>query len=147
MTTVAAICQSASAKIATLAPTRDATAHFIEHTTNHPLEKAAVSKSDGYEVVARDEITEQGFGEAETKEESFKMVVRLGHWPQGTDKERESNRAQDRAKLVDILERHTYPVGTMVVLYEKESVDKEKANFWITEIFFHVLYRGVIVTS
>ena len=53
---------------------------------------------------------------------------------------------EDRARIVDVLEFHTYPTGTMAVFYEKETVDKELANFWLTEIFFRVVYRGAIET-
>lgn len=147
MTTVRAILASAATKLGTLAPTRDATLLFKEHVTSIPFEDSPISMNDGFEIVARDELSSQGFGQSQTKEEEFRLVVRLGHAPASTDKQREEWRAHDRERIVDIFENHAWPSGTMAVFYERSVCNKERANWWLTEIVFRVMFRGAVLTS
>lgn len=121
---------------------RNAAENFHEHTTNLPFELTPIAGRDGFEVVARNISLLGGFGVAKQKEGGFDMVVRLGHAPFGSDKDRETNRCQDVARLADILEQAAWPVGTFLVLYDKEEVDKKLPNWWLTEIFFKMVYVG-----
>lgn len=143
MTTPALIMSSARAYIATLAPSRDASRLFLEHTTNTPFEDSPVAGADGFEVVEDRPILTQGFGTG-AKEGQFHMVVKVGHSPFTTDKLRERDVANDIERLADLLEFHTWPTGTMAVFFEEAATDKQRANWWISTLKFRVLYTGAV---
>lgn len=118
--------------------------YFLEHKTSEPFEKSPISKRDGFEVVAREIVLTGGFGVHGDKEGQFMMVLRLGHSPFGIDKDREGTRVDDITRLADILEQAAWPSGVFTVLFEKEESDKRAANWWITEMFFKVVYAGTL---
>lgn len=146
-TTVKDLLVAARAKLAATATSRSSSEHFLEHKTAQPFEKSPISKRDGFECVSQDEILIQGFGIDGDKEGQFTLLVKLGHAPFGTDDERENYRAQDVARIADLFERHVWPVGTSAVWYERSEAVKETANWWITRLYFRIVYTGAIETS
>lgn len=143
-TTVKDILIAARAKLATVAPSRDGAQFFLEHKSNQPFETSPKSKRDGFEIVERDFQLTSAFGVAGEKEAEFDMVTRLGHAPFGTDDEREEFRVQDVTRIADIFESFAWPTGTSIVLFHRAETDKKNPNWWITEMFFKVVYTGAI---
>ncbi len=89
------------------------------------------------------------FGVTGVKEETRRMVVKLGHAPFTTDKTREENMSRDIDRIVDVLEGFAWPTGVEAVFYEDESAvtNKDNAMWWTTEMSFKVLFLSAIETS
>jgi hypothetical protein len=145
-TTAEQIVATAAVKLAAMAPTRAANEFFLEHDGNTRFEDDPKSKRDGFEIVEREYTQGQGFGFTGQAERQFYMVVRLGHAPVGKARTREANRMADVERIVDVFEHQPWPTGTLLVLYERSEVNKDKANWWITEVLFKVVYVGDIRT-
>ena len=147
LTTLKDILVSGRAKVATVAISRSASATFKEHLTNTPFETSPLAGIDGFELVARNEEQTQGFGITGAREWQAEMVLKLGHAPYEADDAREEWRVEDMERLADILEAHTWPTGTMLVLQRSVSVNKTDPNWWITELVFFVVWLGALRTS
>lgn len=143
-TSVKALVVAARAKLATVATSRDNTEFFLEHKTSNPFEKSPISKRDGFEIVAQDVVLLSGFGLTGQKEGQFSMVVKVGHAPFGTDDTRENYRMQDITRVADIFESFAWPAGIQACWYEREEVNKDQANWWVTKMFFRLVYMGDI---
>lgn len=143
-TSIKDILVAARGKIATIATSRDVAVSYLEHKTNQPFDAAPIAARDGFEVVSREPILTSAWGLTGEKEGQFKMVVRLGHAAFNTDKERENLVAEDVERISDLLESFAFPLGTQIVLFEKAVTDKTKANWWLTEMFFSVVYVGTM---
>lgn len=147
LTTLKDILVSARAKVATIATSREPTEYFLEHTTNQPFEKSPLSKRDGFEVVSRNEEQTQGFGLTGAREWQAEMVVKVGSAPFSVDKTRQNWLAEDIERITDLLESHTWPTGTMLVLFQGLETDRNDPNWWITNINFKVVWVGALRTS
>lgn len=143
-TTTRAILEACRAKVKTVPTSRNALEMFLEHTTGVPFETSPISKRDGFEVVGRDFDILSGFGRAGESEKEFYMVVRLGHAPFSSDDTRESLVARDVHRLAEILEGHLWPVGLQAIWYDRFTIDRTRANWWLTEVWFRVVYTGAI---
>lgn len=146
-TTLTAVLQSARAKLATIAPSRDVAALFLEHTSNMPFEDSPVAGADGFEVVSEAMTQTSGAGLYGVREWSGRLVIKLGHSPYDTDDNREENRSDDLERVVDILEAHAWPDGTQLVLFESEAVEKGNASWWVTRLVFKLVYIGELRLS
>lgn len=138
------ILTDARTKLASIPTTRDAAVNFKEHVTNVPFITAPIAGADGFEVTHENARATGGFGVYQEEEEEFRLIVKLGHAPFATDKDRENYVARDRKRVADLLEHHTWPEGTHVVLYENSVTDKSQANWWVTSIFFKVVYFSAV---
>lgn len=141
---------AARALIGTLAPASIPASTFLEHTTNQPFDKSPIRGRNGFEVVARKpEITEV-FGVAFFKEARFTMVVRVGHAPFSDDGARENFTADDINHIADRLEDPSVwgPTGIQQCFFDGAGdTDKRDPNWWITELFFRIIYLSGIVTT
>lgn len=124
---------------------RDDQEFFMPMLGAVPFEQHPASKRDGFEVVMREYRQTAGFGVLGEKESAFYMVVRLGHAPFGTTWSRELYRTADVERVVDVLEAYAWDAGVMSVLFERDEVDKRRANWWITELWFKVVFTGAIL--
>lgn len=143
-TTVKALVVAARAKLAAVVVSRSVSDLFLEHKTSQPFEKSPISKRDGFEIVAQDIVLLSGFGVTGQKEGQFTMTVKLGHAPFGTDDERENYRMLDITRISDIFEAYAWPDGIQACWYEREEVNKDQANWWVTKLFFRFVYTGDI---
>lgn len=146
-TNPSAIVSAAVSLLSFMGTSRDDSENFIWHESNLPFEKAPVAGRDGYEVVMRSFKALYGFTGQGQKEAEFRMVVRLGHAPHGTDSNREAWRMEDIERIIDLFEAHAWPAGTQVVLSDGDEVNKTDPNWWLTEIFFKVVYIGDVRTE
>lgn len=144
-TTLSAVLQSARAKVATIATSRDPLVMFAEHTSNLPLEEAPVA--DTFEVVAEKPRQSAGAGLYGAREWATDMVVKLNHSAYDTQDNREENLADDIERLVDLLESHAWPDGTMTVLHQSTDTEKANANWWVTRLVFQLVWVGDLRTS
>lgn len=142
MTTLKDIAQSAREKLGTVQTSYPVGAHFKEHVTSEPFETTPVAGANGFDVTFGDRVQTAGFGVLGWREWTVTMRVRLGHGPFGTEREREDIVSEDVERVVDILEGHAWPEGTMLVLHVDTDTSKLSASWWVTTLFFRVVYVG-----
>lgn len=142
LTTLAKIVGSCRKKLASVATSRDPSQTFREHTTNHPFDGSALRGADGFDVTTRNELQQQGFGLTAVREWEASMVVRLAHAPFNTEPVRQDWLTEDVERVVDLLESHVWPSGTMLVLHTGTSSSRNEANVWVTELVFRVVWVG-----
>lgn len=146
-TTAKDIIIAARAKLATMAPSRDASSFFIEHKTNQPFEKTPISKRDGFEIVAINKRLTTAFGTTGIKEEEIHLIVKLGHAPFAKDYEREENMSRDIDRISDVFEGYAWPSGVEAVWFDNAVIDKTEPSWWVTQIIFRVLFNSAIETA
>lgn len=145
MSIVKDIIVAARTYLATITVSRDATEFFLPHQTNQPFEHSPISKRDGFEIIAQEEILTHGFGTAGDKEGQFILLVKVGHAPFGSDDERENYRARDVARVGDLFEAYgSWPAGLMGIWFERVEVNKDLPNWWISKMNFRVMYAAPI---
>lgn len=145
-TTISAILTAARAKVAATVIARDGATLWKEHKTNQPFDEAPISKTEGFEVIAREYTPGQPFGRTGTALNQFLLVLRLGHAPAGIDSTREGNLWSDIETLGDLLEGHAWPAGVEAVFYAGVTVSKANPNWWMTEMVYRVHYSATIAT-
>jgi hypothetical protein len=145
-TNASAILTAARAKMATIPISRDGVTLWKKHKTNQPFDEAPISKTEGFEVIAKEYSSDPAFGRTGTELSQLVMVVRLGHSPAGNDGVRENNLWTDVEVLSDLLEMYAWPAGVEAVFYEGVSVSKTNPSWWLTELTFKVHYTNTINT-
>lgn len=144
-TTIEAILDDARAALAQVESSRGR-GTFLPHKTSQPFSSAPISKTEGFEVVARNHALTAAFGKFGNKEGEFSMVVRLGQAPASTDDTRENLLQSDAARIADIFEFRTWPEGVQALFYSGVEIDKSNPVWWQAEISFRVVYFGKIRT-
>lgn len=132
--------------VAGSATSRDRTKRFIAHKSGQAFADSPISKTEAFEVVARQPTLTEAFGRFQVREGEFRMVVRIGQTPASGDDVRENLLQADISRLADILEAHTWRAGVQGVWYEGADINKDNPQWWMVELSFRVVYYGQIRT-
>lgn len=115
---------------------RDSSATFMENDTNLPFESSPMAGADGFAVELTDAEPQEAFGNPGAYHVHQDLVVKLGHFPGGTEVQREAWRIED-AKHVRELEFTAWSsAGVACVFWRATDVDRADPNWWVSRVYF-----------
>jgi hypothetical protein len=122
--------------VAALHPARDSAATFIENTTNLAFEASPMAGADGFAVELGEVVPAEAFGNPGAYHVEQEYVVKLGHYPAGTEVEREVWRAADSKSVRELEFTAWSSGGVSAVFWTGGSVDKSDPNWWVSRVTF-----------
>lgn len=147
LTTVKAVCAAARTRLAALPCARNAGETFIPYNGAMPFRQAPAGKRESFQITDQRMAITNAFGVSNAKEQTFRMVIELGHAPAGKEDARNDWVSRDADRIADTLERETWaPAGTMGVFYEPETTTtiRDNASWWITQMTFRVVLLAAV---